>query len=347
MQIDYLRDDGSVLLSDQAAVPGKRGRRLVLCDTAGQPIGTWSHMFPFYAQWLDSLPRNPVAWIIVESKSSANLMVRYQRPDVALLHVVRGSHLKSGPGGPADRELVSSRQPVMENLDAWDAVVFLTERQHADIEERFGVRDNTIVLPNSRNMPPKLKNRRRARTRGVMLASLDGRKRIGHAVRAMAKAKQRLPRRRLGLDVWGSGPLEGELNALIARLKAPVRLRGHSPTAADEFGEASFSLLTSRSEALPGVLLESMGRGCIPISYDLPYGPSDIITDGVNGFLVPFGDIDALADQIARVVTMPQRELSAMREAAYARAHDFDDERAVQRWSALMSDIAKRRGFPA
>jgi glycosyltransferase involved in cell wall biosynthesis len=286
-----------------------------------------------------------VAWIIVESKSTANMIMRYQRPDVALLHVVRGSHLKGGPGGPAERELVSSRRPVIENLDAWDSVVFLTERQHADIEERFGPRENITVLPNSRNMPPTLTNRRRARGGGIMLASLDGRKRIGHAVRAMAKVKQRLPRRRLRLDVWGNGPLKADLQILIDQLNAPVTLCGHSPTAAEQFAEASFSLLTSRSEALPGVLLESMGRGCIPISYDLPYGPSDIITHGVDGFLVPFGDIEALADQIAHVVAMPQKSLSAMRDAAYRRALDFSDERAVQRWSALMSDIAKRRGF--
>jgi len=345
VQVDYLRDDGSVLLSDQAAEPGNRLRRLVLCDNASRPIGSWSHMFPFYAQWFDSLKRDPVAWIIVESKSSANLMMRYQRPDVALLHVVRGSHLKSGPGGPAERELVSSRRPVIENLDAWDAVVFLTERQHADIEERFGPRQNITVLPNSRNMPPKLTNRRRARGRGVMLASLDSRKRVGHAIRAMAKVNQRLPRRRLRLDVWGNGSLKGSLQTLISQLEAPVTLRGHSPTAAEQFAEASFSLLTSRSEALPGVLLESMGRGCIPISYDLPYGPSDIITHGVDGFLVPFGDIEALAGQIAQVVSMPQKDLATMREAAHRRAQDFNDERAVQRWSALMGEIATRRGF--
>lgn len=344
-QIDYLRDDGSVLLSDQAAVPGEHPRRLVLCDTAGQPIGCWSHMFPFYAQWFDSLKRDPVAWIIVESKSSANMMIRYQRPDVALLHVVRGSHLKSGAGSPLERDLVTSRKPVMENIDAWDALVLLTNRQRADIEGRFGRRDNVEVIPNSRNMPPALTNLRRRRGSGVMLASLDGRKRIAHAIQAISKANRALGRRRLSLDVWGQGPLKPDLEALIRKSAAPVTLRGHSPKAAEEFSKASFSLLTSRTEALPGVLLESMGRGCIPISYDLPYGPSDIITHGVDGFLVPYGDIDALAEQIAKVVSMPQRELTKLRRAAFQRALDFNDERAVERWSALMSDIAKRRGF--
>jgi poly(glycerol-phosphate) alpha-glucosyltransferase len=272
-------------------------------------------------------------------------MIQYQRPDVALLHVVRGSHLKSGPGSPVERELIGSRAPAMSNLEAFDSVVFLTPRQRSDIEARFGMRENIAVIPNSRNMPTALRSLRRPRGRGVMLASLDGRKRIGHAVRAMAKAKRLIPRRRLRLDVWGQGELQGEVSALIAKLEAPVTLRGHSPHAADEFAKASFSLLTSRGEALPGVVLESMGRGCIPISYDMPYGPSDMITHGVDGFLVPNGDIDALAEQISTVVRMPQRDLADMRKAAFERGQDYSDERAVERWAALMHAIAARRRF--
>ena len=344
-QVDYFRPDGSLLLSDQRQRPAIADRRVVLCDTAGQPLGASSEMYPLYAFWLDRLPRDPVAWMIIDSKSSANMMIHYQRPDVALLHVVRGSHLKSGPGSPVERGLVGSRAPAMLNLEAFDSVVLLTRRQREDIEARFGPRENISVIPNSRIMPTALSHRRRKRGYGVMLASLDGRKRIGHAVRAMAEAKRLLPRRRLRLDVWGHGPLEASLTTLIAKLRAPVQLKGHSPDAAGAFSTASFSLLTSSAEAFANVLIESMGRGCIPISYDIPYGPSDIITHGVDGFLVPDGDIEALAEQIAHVATLSQRELTAMRKAAFRRGQDFNDERAVEHWAHLMSDIAKRRGF--
>lgn len=346
-QIDYFRPDGSLLLVDQRN-GGASERRVTLCDTSGAPIGAWSQMFPLYALWFDSLPRDPVAWIIVESKSSANMMLHYKRPDVALLHVVRGSHLKGGPGTPAERELVSSRRPVMQNLDAWDAVVFLTNSQRDDVQERFGERVNFAVIPNSRNLPTDDVRLRRRRGRGVMLASLDSRKRVGHAVRAMAKARRLLSGQfTLGvtLDVWGAGPNEEQLEDLIDRLDAPVRLRGHAPGAAEQFSKASFSLLTSRGEALPGVLLESMGRGCIPISYDMPYGPSDIITHEIDGFLVPNGDIGALAQQIAAVATMPKVQLNAMRKAAQQRGRDYDDEQAVERWAALFGRIADRREF--
>jgi poly(glycerol-phosphate) alpha-glucosyltransferase len=345
LQIDRFRDDGTLLATDLRPTAGPADRRLTLCDTSGRPIGTWTRTFPMLAYWLDKLPREPVAWIIVESKTTANVMIEYDRPDVAKLHVVRGSHLKHGTGTPVERELVESRRPVMENLAVWDSIVLLTETQHADIEARFGKRDNVTVLPNSRNMPAKLKSVHRRRGRGVMLVSLDSRKRVDQAIRAMVKAARKMPRRRPWLDVWGDGLYKDRLQALIAKLQAPVSLRGHSPTASDAFTKASFSLLTSRSEALPGVLLESMGRGCIPISYDLPYGPADIITHGVDGFLVPNSDINALADQICQVVRMPHRDLAAMRRAAHRSAQGYSDELAVGRWSALMHTIAERRGF--
>jgi poly(glycerol-phosphate) alpha-glucosyltransferase len=89
-----------------------------------------------------------------------------------------------------------------------------------------------------------------------------------------------------------------------------------------------------------------MGRGCIPISYDIPYGPADIITHGVDGYLVPNGDIEALAAQIREIVAASPAELAPMRKAGYMRALDFSDEHVMELWSALMAQIAAKRKAP-
>jgi poly(glycerol-phosphate) alpha-glucosyltransferase len=340
LQIDSLREDGSTLLSSLCPGPAER---LVLCDRNGGALGSWLAMDSMLKHWLDQLPREPVAWVIFDSKVSAAMVADYQRPDVVKIHVVRGSHLVRGEG-PL-RDLVTSRRSVMENLDAWDSVTFLTASQRADVEARFGHRPNLHVIPNSRDAPTRRPRWRRPAGRGVMLATLGGRKRVSHAVRAMATVRRRLPRRRLRLDVWGAGPMESELRELIAAKRAPVRLRGYSRTVVRAFSSSSFSVLTSRSEGLPGVVIESMGRGCIPISYDMPYGPSDIITHGVDGFLVPNGRSRALADQIERLVSAKRSELVPIRKAARARALQFNDEPVVRMWSTLMAEISDRRGF--
>ena len=345
-QIDYFRADGTMLASDQRHGLDFADRSVILCDRRGQPLGSWKWVSRLYWFWLDSLPRDPVAWIIADSKTSANPLIHYQRPDVAKLHVVRGSHLRRSHGRTTNK-LVGSRRTVMENLDAWDAVIFLTKTQREDVAAMMGHRDNLQVIPNSRNVPGELTNVNRPTGRGVMLSSLVERKRIQHAIRAMAEARGRRFWWKGKLDVWGRGPLKRKLMLLIRSRNAPVKLRGYSTSASDAFTTASFSLLTSSAEAFANVLIESMGRGCIPISYDIPYGPADIITHGVDGFLVPNGDISALAAQIREVVAASPNDLAPIREAGYKRALDFSDEHVMELWAALMAEIVARREAPS
>jgi poly(glycerol-phosphate) alpha-glucosyltransferase len=342
IQIDYFREDGTMLASDQRHGVDFSDRSVILFDTSGQPLGSWRWVSRLYWLWLDSLPRDPMAWIIADSKTSANPLIQYDRPDVARLHVVRGSHLRRVHGKTTNK-LVRSRRTVMENLDAWDAVVFLTKTQRDDVASMMGERDNLHVIPNSRNVPSELTNVNRPSGRGVMLSSLVDRKRIQHAVRAMAEARGRRFWWKGKLDVWGRGPLKRKLTLLIRSRNAPVKLRGYSTSAADEFSTASFSLLTSSAEAFANVLIESMGRGCIPISYDIPYGPADIITHGVDGFLVPNGDITALATQIREIVAAAPADLVPIREAGHNRALEFSDEHVMKLWSAVMAGVVEKR----
>ena len=332
-QADFFRADGTLLVSD--ARFGER-RHVTLFDTSGAPLGTWRRARGLYFAWLDSLPREPMAWMICDSKTPAPHLTHYRRPDAVTIHVVRGSHLLAGTGRP-DGKLYPGRRHVMKHLGSWDAVVFLTEEQRRDVEALLGPQSNLHVIPNNRPVPSAPPNLKRPSERGVMLASLRERKQIGHAIRAMKQAA-RLGKVKPTLDVWGRGPMDKRLRALARVQRAPVRLRGYSPTAIDEFESASFSVLTSASEAFANVIIESMGRGCIPISYATPYGPADIITHGVDGFLVPQDDTDALATQIREVASADSRDLEPMRLAAHERALEFTD--FTDRWAALMHDLA-------
>src|SRR3546814_19126474 len=96
-----------------------------------------------------------------------------------------------------------------------------------------------------------------------MLSSLVERKRVQHAVRAMADARGRRLWWKGKLDVWGRGPLKRKLTLLIRKRNAPVKLRGYSTSAADEFSTASFSLLTSSAEAFARSEERRVGKECV------------------------------------------------------------------------------------
>ena len=66
----------------------------------------------------------------------------------------------------------------------------------------------------------------------------------------------------------------------------------------DYLTQASIFAFTSSSEGFPNALAEAMSAGLPAISYDCPTGPSDIIVDGENGFLIPLFDDDAFVDRL-------------------------------------------------
>ncbi len=98
-QVDYFRADGTLLASDR-----RRGREggsgVHALRHLRQPARRLADIWDLYYCWLDSLPRDPVAWFIVDSKTSANHLVEYHRDDVVTLHVVHASHLEPADGRP-------------------------------------------------------------------------------------------------------------------------------------------------------------------------------------------------------------------------------------------------------
>jgi glycosyltransferase involved in cell wall biosynthesis len=68
-----------------------------------------------------------------------------------------------------------------------------------------------------------------------------------------------------------------------------------------EYGSASCFLLTSRFEGFPMVLLEASSFGLPIISFDCETGPSEIIRDGFNGFLVPPHNINLFVEKMIKL----------------------------------------------
>ena len=64
-----------------------------------------------------------------------------------------------------------------------------------------------------------------------------------------------------------------------------------------------YILLTSLYEGFALVIQESIANGTPVISYDIKYGPRDMIQDGVNGYLVEDGNIDQLAECIHKYLS--------------------------------------------
>jgi poly(glycerol-phosphate) alpha-glucosyltransferase len=337
LQIDHYRADGTLVVSDRRDVtePGRLGGRVVvLCDAAGNPVRSWTGIWGLYRFWLDELRSREPSFFIVDSKTVAPFAMTYRRKRAVMLHLVHASHLVgTDPTGP----LRESRREVFEHLgetppNGFDSVVLLTERQRDDVVARFGETPKLVVIPNSRDFPARGAVLRGPVGHGVVLASLTSRKRVDHAIRAVAEAAARVPG--VALDVFGEGEARTSLEGLVGELQGvDVVLHGYRQDARERLESASYLLLTAHSEGFPLVLIEAMAAGCIPICYDVPYGPADLVVPGQTGFLVAPGDIDGLAGAIADLVRMPPRKVERMRQAARRAARRFSDLEVTRAWA--------------
>ena len=86
------------------------------------------------------------------------------------------------------------------------------------------------------------------------------------------------------------------------------------------------------------VLVEAMKCGLPVVSYRCPCGPQDIISDGRDGFLVPVGDEQMLADRICELAGNEGLRKS-MGAAAQEKAGCYAMDLIIARWIALFSQL--------
>jgi GalNAc-alpha-(1->4)-GalNAc-alpha-(1->3)-diNAcBac-PP-undecaprenol alpha-1,4-N-acetyl-D-galactosaminyltransferase len=140
------------------------------------------------------------------------------------------------------------------------------------------------------------------------------------------------------LVIAGQGPLEASLRAQALRTRSADRITfaGLLQKPEELFAASEIFVLSSRFEGFPNVLVEGMACGCGVIATDCPSGPSEIVTPGVDGLLVPVDDIEALAVSLEKLMTgeIAARELG---NAAMVSAQRYRINAVADEWIRLFA----------
>ncbi|MDR8390257.1 glycosyltransferase family 4 protein [Aliifodinibius sp. S!AR15-10] len=99
-----------------------------------------------------------------------------------------------------------------------------------------------------------------------------------------------------------------KLEQLITELNLEdkVLLMGTVPHVEEFYQKSKIFAFTSSSEGFPNVLAEAMASGLPVISFDCIAGPSELIDDGENGFLIPLFDTETFEEKLRRLVKDPE-----------------------------------------
>lgn len=144
------------------------------------------------------------------------------------------------------------------------------------------------------------------------------------------------------LDIFGQGEWREMLQQMIIQgLQNTVKINPPTNAILNEYVHSSLLVMSSNYEGFGMVLVEAMSCGVPVISFDCKCGPKDIIQPGINGLLVPNGDIQALADAMMKV--MEDEAYRKMLSLNARKVVDTYSEQAVMsQWILLFTSITAK-----
>jgi poly(glycerol-phosphate) alpha-glucosyltransferase len=234
----------------------------------------------------------------------------------------------------------SNYQVTVTRLEHMSALVFSTEEQKNDFREDFGDDTPVFAIPSGfMQIKAPRPAREVQRNKIINVARLSEEKRLDHLILAYDKIKDKFPDSEL--HFYGAGDVvEQKLRKLTEELglKDRVHFRGYLNDLEPEYHSADLFVFTSSYEGFGIALLEAVAYGIPVVSYDIKYGPRDLIEDGVSGYLAVSGDIDGLAAKMELVLS-DEAKKRAFGAKARVIAAQFNDEAVWSKWRQLLAQV--------
>lgn len=197
------------------------------------------------------------------------------------------------------------------------------------------------ILPNPLN--PAFVNKRYEGVREqeiVAVGRLDENKNHMMLIQAFEKIEKEFPD--MKLTIYGEGNSRNTLEQYVKEkdLVSKVKLPGNIQNVAERIRKAKIFVLTSNTEGMPNSVMEAMALGMAVVSTDCPCGgPAMLIQNGINGMLVPVGDVNALANAFRKILS-DDAYAKKLEECAYHIVEELHPDSVNKKWEEYLKSVA-------
>jgi glycosyltransferase involved in cell wall biosynthesis len=226
---------------------------------------------------------------------------------------------------------------LLTKLKKLDRFVVLTEND----KKAWYELDNVEVIPNPLSFTSTTSSKQ-TNKRIIAVGRYCHEKGYDHLLQAWATIQNQCPDWRL--DVFG----DGDRNAYEALMdqwgidRSRCKLNQRTQIIQQEFERSAISVCSSRFEGFGLVIIKAMGCGVPVVSFDCPWGPRTIITDGEDGVLVENGNVGQLVEALLRLIADDQLR-TTMGTKASVNVRRFSIEIIADQWKKLFEEIIDNR----
>lgn len=145
------------------------------------------------------------------------------------------------------------------------------------------------------------------------------------------------------LEIYGQWNIDLQYQNLAENLKITKNVNFLAPVnnIQECYNQSSFYVMTSRSECFPLVLLEAIESGLPCIAYDCPIGPSEIVENNYNGFLIEDDNIDLFVEKVELLIEDKNLRL-AMGKNANESARKYNIDETMKKWNELFIELLSK-----
>lgn len=239
----------------------------------------------------------------------------------------------------------------LQNAEKFDGFIVATEKQYQDMDARFEKIRQLFRIPvglvsDATLAAPRIPMEKRQFGKIIVTARVAPEKKIDEIIKAIKLVHNKIPM--VTLDIYGydgSRDYRNSLDKLVEKLalNEVVSFKGYADDTTQDMQNAQIFLSASTMEGFALAVLEGIAQGTVGVTYDTNYGPNEIIQDGINGYVVPKHDYEALATKIIELLENPEL-LQQMSTGAYESAHRYSPASVWQQWEALFADIELVKG---
>lgn len=245
--------------------------------------------------------------------------------------------------GHVDGPLYDVYKPIpgMLKRNTLNGIISLTKREANEVCQRFNTNQCyqiPVMSVTEKLLKKQIPFEQRKKGQLIGVARIAPYKRLDHLVKVTIRLHKDFDF--VDLKIYGTPDdqkVADQLKQLVKDHHAEeyIHFCGFQQDLSKIYETADMEVMTSVHEGLPMSLLEAQSHACPAVSYDINYGPSDIIEDGVSGKLVPAGDIDALYNTLKTLLT-DRKKLEEYSNNAQAAASRFSFTNISKRWADFL-----------